>query len=421
MPRFNRLAKWLQWQETLHPRRIDLGLERVARVADRMGLRQPGPVTISVAGTNGKGSSIALLETILLQAGYSVCSYTSPHMLRYNERIRINGTEVSDTELCNAFDAVDTQRRQDSLTYFEFGTLAALRIIQDTAPAIRLLEVGLGGRLDAVNIIDADSALVTAIGIDHSNWLGNTREAIAREKAGIFRSGVAAVGSDPDPVNSLRETAITTGAHWYGLNEQFHYAINADDWHWSGPCTRHDSLPFPALPGDHQFNNAAGVLMVLESIRERFPVDRASIATGLQGVRLPGRCQFIEGTPGKVLDVAHNPQSARGLAEILRKRAATGSTYLVLGMLEDKDIGRFTEYLAPLVDYWCLAGLEAVRGLTSAALRARISQAINPASIACFPDVAAAVRHANHATGAGDRIVICGSFHTVAEAMAGDV
>ena len=421
MPRFNRLAEWLQWQETLHPRRIDLGLERVARVADRMGLRQPGPLAITIAGTNGKGSSIALLETILLQAGYSVCSYTSPHLLRYNERIRINGTEVSDTELCNAFDAVDTWRRQDSLTYFEFGTLAALRIIRDTAPDIRLLEVGLGGRLDAVNIIDADSTLVTAIGIDHSNWLGNTREAIAREKAGIFRSGVPAVSSDPDPVNSLRETAHTTGARWYGLNEQFHYVINAADWHWTGPCTRYESLPCPALPGDHQFNNAAGALMVLESIRERFPVDRAAIASGLQGVRLAGRCQFIAGTPEKVLDVAHNPQSARSLAETLRKRAATGSTWLVLGMLEDKDVGRFTECLAPLVDYWCLAGLEAVRGLTSAALRERISHAINPASIACFPDVATATRHANHAADAGDRIVICGSFHTVAEAMAGDV
>lgn len=421
MPRFNRLAEWLQWQETLHPRRIDLGLERVARVADRMGLRQPGPLTISVAGTNGKGSSIALLETILLQAGYSVCSYTSPHLLRYNERIRVNGTEVSDTELCTAFDAVDSRRRQDSLSYFEFGTLAALRIIQDTAPAIRLLEVGLGGRLDAVNIIDPDVALVTAIGIDHIEWLGNTRAAIAREKAGIFRSGVPAVSSDPDPVTSLRETALATGARWYGLNEQFHYVVTADGWHWTGPCTQYDSLPHPALPGNHQFNNAAGVLMVLESIRESHPVDRASIASGLQDVRLPGRCQIIAGTPGKVLDVAHNPQSARVLAETLRKRAASGSTYLVLGMLEDKDIGRFTEYLAPVVDYWCLAGLEAVRGLTSAALRARISHTINPANIACFPDVAAAIRHANHAASAGDRIVICGSFHTVAEAMAGDV
>lgn len=421
MPRFNRLAEWLQWQETLHPRRIDLGLERVARVAARMGLLQPGPVTITVAGTNGKGSSIALLETIFIRAGCRVCSYTSPHLLRYNERLRINGTEVSDAEWCAAFDAVDTGRRQDSLSYFEFGTLAALKIIQDTAPDIRLLEVGLGGRLDAVNIIDPDSALVTSIGIDHSKWLGNTRADIAREKAGIFRSGIPAVSSDPDPVNSLREAALTTGACWYGLNEQFHYEINAADWRWTGPGTQYDALPFPALPGDHQFNNAAGVLMVLESIRERLPVDRTAIASGLQDIRLPGRCQFVAGHPEKVLDVAHNPQSARALAETLRSHAASGSTWVILGMLEDKDIDRFTKYLAPLVDHWCLAGLEAERGLTSAALRAGISQAVNPASIACFPDVAAAVSHANHAAAADDRLVVCGSFHTVAEAMAADV
>jgi dihydrofolate synthase/folylpolyglutamate synthase len=421
MPRFKRLAEWLQWQESLHPRQIDLGLERVARVAARMGLCQPRALTITVAGTNGKGSSIALLETILLRAGYQVCSYTSPHLLRYNERIRINGSEVSDTELCSAFDAVDTQRRQDSLSYFEFGTLAALRIMQDKAPDIMLLEVGMGGRLDAVNIIDPDSVLVTSIGIDHVEWLGNSRAAIAREKAGIFRSGVPAISSDPDPVSDLRECAITTGARWYGLNEQFHYSVSADDWHWSGPCTQHAALPFPALPGDHQFNNAAGVLMVLESIREGFPVNSASITSGLQEAGLPGRCQFIPGHPGKVLDVAHNPQGARRLAEVLVNNAVTGNTWVVLGMLEDKDIEGFTEYLAPVADYWCLAGLETARGLTAAALSARASHAINPSSISCFPDVAAAIRHANHVARTGDRIVICGSFHTVAEAMAGAV
>ncbi|MFV1972127.1 MAG: bifunctional tetrahydrofolate synthase/dihydrofolate synthase [Thiohalobacterales bacterium] len=421
MPRFNRLAEWLQWQESLHPRSIDLGLDRVARVAQRMELRQPGPFTITVAGTNGKGSSIAMLEAMLLRAGYSVCSYTSPHLLRYNERIRINGTEVSDTELCSAFDAVDTRRHQDSLTCFEFGTLAALGIIQDRAPDISLLEVGLGGRLDAVNIIDPDIALVTAIGIDHVVWLGNSRAAIAREKAGIFRSSVPAVSSDPDPVDSLGEAARKTGARWYGLNEQYHYVINTKDWNWTGPCTQHDSLPVPVLPGDYQFDNAAGVLMVLELIRERYPVDRGSIDSGLQEVRLPGRCQFTGGAPETVLDVAHNPQGARGLVAVLRNRPVTGNTWVVLGMLEDKDVAGFTEYLAPVADHWCLAGLEAERGLTAAALGARVSDAINPAVIACFPDVTAALGHASRAAGTGDRVVVCGSFHTVAEAMAGTV
>jgi dihydrofolate synthase/folylpolyglutamate synthase len=323
--------------------------------------------------------------------------------------------------LCSAFDAVDTRRGQDSLTYFEFGTLAALRIIEDRAPAIRLLEVGLGGRLDAVNIIDPDIALVTAIGIDHIAWLGNSRTAIAREKAGIFRSGVPAVSSDPDPVDSLPEAARKTGARWYGLNEQYHYVINTSDWNWTGPCTQHDSLPFAALPGDYQFDNAAGALMALELIRERFPVDRASIDRGLQEVQLPGRCQFTGGNPETVLDVAHNPQGARGLAAVLRKHPVTGNTWVVLGMLEDKDVTGFTEYLAPVASHWCLAGLETERGLTPDALRTRLSVAINPAVIACFPDVTAALGHVSRAARAGDRVVVCGSFHTVAEAMAGAV
>lgn len=421
MSRFQRLDDWLHWQESLHPRSIDLGLERVARVAERLELRQPGPFTITVAGTNGKGSSIALLEAILLRAGYRVCSYTSPHLLRYNERIRVNGTAVSDADLCAAFDTVDARRGNDTLTYFEFGTLAALGIIRDRAPDIRLLEVGLGGRLDAVNIIDPDIALVTAIGIDHVAWLGNSRSVIAREKAGIFRNRVPAVSSDPDPVDSLREAASETGAHWYGLNEQYHYTSKSGTWSWTGPCTQHEALPVPALPGDYQLDNAAGVLMVLELIRQRFPVHRDSIDHGLQEVQLPGRCQFTGGTPETVLDVAHNPQGARGLAAALGKHPVTGSTWVVLGMLEDKDIGSFTEPLAPVADHWCLAGLADGRGLSSAALRDQLNPAIKPEDIACFPDVATALWHVRQAAGATDRIVVCGSFHTVAEAMTGAV
>jgi len=421
MPRFNHLAEWLHWQETLHPRAIDLGLDRVAAIADRLGLRQPRALTVTVAGTNGKGSSIAMLESILLQAGYRVCSYTSPHLLRYNERIRLGGTEVSNAALCHAFAAIDKHRGQDTLTYFEFGTLAALLVIQSEAPDIMLLEVGLGGRLDAVNIIDPDIALLTAIGIDHAYWLGNDRETIGREKAGIMRRNIPAISSDSKPLHSVRDSARTAGAVWYGLNEQFHYEINADDWCWTGPQSHYASLPFPALPGAHQFHNAAGVLMVLEAFRERLPVDTDAVVKGLQGTGLPGRCQFVPGNPETVLDVAHNPQSARCLAKTLRNRAVPGTTHMVLGMLEDKDIGQFTEHLAPVADYWCLAGLETARGLTSAALRSQLSHAIDPHRIACFPNVAAAMRYANQACDAGDRVVICGSFHTVAEAMGGVV
>jgi len=419
MPRFHTLADWLQWQETLHPQAIDLGLERVAAVAHQMGVQQPPnqSLTITVAGTNGKGSTISLLESVLLAAGYSVGSYTSPHLLHYNERIRINGRAVGDTELCDAFEIIDSMRNRQSLTYFEFGTLAALRIMHEAQPDVILLEVGLGGRLDAVNIIDTDIAMVTAIGIDHVRWLGVDRDTIAREKAGIFRKGKPAICSDTEPPVSLRETADSVWADWYCLEDRFHFKYNDEVWHWSGPGKNYDSLPFPALAGTHQLRNAAGVLMALELVQDRLPVERNAIEQGFRGVALPGRCQFLAGVRETVLDVAHNPQSSLQLAEVLEQRPEPGATYAVLGMLEDKDIARYTENLAAVVDYWCLAGLEAARGLASGDLQRRISACIDPDRVTCFPDVATAVRHATRASAAGDRIVICGSFHTVAESM----
>ena len=421
MPKFHTLADWLRWQETLHPREIDLGLERVTAVADRMGVRQLRAQTITVAGTNGKGSTIALLESILLAAGYNVASYTSPHLLRYNERIRINGRAVDDADLCKAFETIDSLRKPHSLTYFEFGTLAALSIVQREQPDFVLLEAGLGGRLDAVNAVDADIAIITAIGIDHVRWLGADRDTIAMEKAGILRTGKPVVCSDPEPPKSLRKAAATVGADWYGLDEQFHFKRDDDVWHWSGPGIQYESLPPPALTGTHQLRNAAGVLMTLELLQDRFPVGRKAVEQGFQSVVLSGRCQFLPGARETVLDVAHNPQSAIQLAEVLEQQPTAGTTYAVLGMLEDKDIGQYTENLAAVVDHWYLAGLGTARGLASSELRRRISACINPDRVNCFPDVAAAVRHATSASSAGDRIVICGSFHTVAEAMSSAV
>ncbi|MGB5304909.1 MAG: bifunctional tetrahydrofolate synthase/dihydrofolate synthase [Gammaproteobacteria bacterium] len=415
-PRFNSLFAWLTWQETLHPSKIDLGLERIAAVAGRMGLLNPSCAVITIAGTNGKGSSVAMLDAICRAAGYRVGSYTSPHIHRYNERIRINGEPAADDALCTAFHAIDIARAGETLSYFEFGTLAALALFHAAAPDLILLEVGMGGRLDAVNIIDPDVALVSSIGIDHTAWLGSDREAIGREKAGIFRSGRPAICADPDPPSSLRDAAARIGARWFCLGDHFDYEVGTVSWSWHGPGLCHADLPMPALGGAHQFNNAAGVLMALAGLAERLPVPRAAIVQGLQEVVLPARCQYIHGETDFVLDVAHNPDSAVRLLSVLQDRPCHGQTYIVLGMLEDKDVGAFARALQPAADHWYLGGLDVDRGLAVDVLQERILQAGILTGIRCFPSVAAACRQARVDAVAGDRIVICGSFFAVAEA-----
>jgi dihydrofolate synthase/folylpolyglutamate synthase len=418
MPRFTSLPDWLAWQEGLHPKKIDLGLERVAGVAQRLQLQDMQPVVVTVAGTNGKGSSIAMLESILLQAGYRVGAYTSPHLLRYNERIRIDGAAIDDASLCTAFAAIDEVRGDTSLSYFEFGTLAALWLFGQSAPDIVLLEVGLGGRLDAVNIVDADVALVTAVDIDHSEWLGNDRETIGREKAGIFRRGRPAVCADPDAPASLRQVAAEREAVWYGLGEQFHILRGAGSWQWRGPRTRLDDLPQPALPGEHQLHNAAGVLMVIECLQHELPVSVAAIRAGLAGTALPGRCQLMPGPVELLLDVSHNPHGAAALARLLDTRPCKGQTHLVIGMLADKDVDATLAALAPVIDHWYLAGLDQPRGLDADDLRQHAAKLPEAAAARCFADVATALRQALATAVAGDRVVVCGSFHTVADAMA---
>ncbi|MCK5382571.1 MAG: bifunctional tetrahydrofolate synthase/dihydrofolate synthase [Gammaproteobacteria bacterium] len=421
MPRFNTLADWLAWQETLHPQKIDLGLERVATVAERLQLLQPDFTVVTVAGTNGKGSSVAMLESVLLAADYRTGCYTSPHLHRYNERIRIGGQEVDDASLCSAFADVDEARGSVSLSYFEFGTLAALLLFSRASLDVAVLEVGLGGRLDAVNVLDSDVALITSIDIDHSAWLGIDRETIGREKAGILRAGRPAVCSDANPPHSIENRARELGAHWFCLGAQFSYRSTATAWSWQGTSSAYQDLPLPALTGQHQLDNAAGVLMVLEAVADELPVSRTAIEQGLQTVNLTGRCQILSGAVELIFDVAHNVASARRLARVLLDRPVSGATYLVLGMLDDKDIAEFTAALADSVDYWYLATLGSDRGLTASVLRDRMCCPKAEKNTRCFPDAARAFQQAKIEAVRGDRIVVSGSFMTVAEALASHV
>jgi dihydrofolate synthase/folylpolyglutamate synthase len=418
MPRFHSLPDWLDWQQGLHPKKIDLGLERVASVAGRMGVLQPEQTVITVAGTNGKGSSVAFLESILSAAGYRVGAYSSPHLFRYNERIRIHGRDVDDDALCNAFAAVDEARGVTTLSYFEFGTLAALYLFSQASLDIIVLEVGLGGRLDAVNIIDPVISLVTSIGIDHSAWLGDDRELIGREKAGIFRTQRAAICSDPIPPVSLEKYAHEIMADWYCLGQAYSFKPDGTGWAWQGGSSIHESLPCPSLPGEHQLENAAGVLMVLELLNSRHPVSRTAIEQGLQSVGLPGRCQIVAGPVEQVFDVSHNTDSVACLVRLLEDRPCAGRTRVVLGMLDDKEAGEFARRLAPIVHDWYIAGLDVERGLSAQALQTRLEAAGFTAKNRIFPDVAAAWRAAHMDSEEGDRIVVCGSFFTVAEALA---
>lgn len=412
--RFHTLADWLAWQETLHPKAIDLGLERVRAVAERLGLLAPAHLVITVAGTNGKGSSVALLEAILACAGLRVGAYTSPHLWRYNERIRIDRKAVGDADIVAAFDRIDSARGDISLSYFEFGTLAALDLFARAQRDVVLLEVGLGGRLDAVNILDADCALVTGIGIDHVEWLGPDRESIGREKAGIFRAGRPAVCSDPQPPASVRETARILGADWFGLGEQYSYERMDGGWTWWGGGVRLESLPLPALPGPFQLQNAAGVLMALRTLGARVPVTLAAIRDGLVQVRIAGRFQVVPGAMEEIYDVAHNPHGAQALAAALAARPCAGRTLAVCAMLADKDAAGVAAALAGQVQAWFLAGLDEARGQSADALAARMHLPVEPH---CCADPAAALNAARTAARPGDRIVVFGSFHTIAELL----
>jgi len=407
------LQDWLSWLEAGRGEHIDLGLERCVEVAARLGLPRPAPVVVTVAGTNGKGSSVALLSTIWRGAGYRVGAYTSPHLLRYNERIRIDGVAVDDARITSAFARIEAARQSVALTYFEFGTLAALSIFAEAGLDVVVLEVGLGGRLDAVNIVDADVALIAAIGLDHEDWLGTSREQIATEKAGIMRSGRVAVCSDNDLPHTLLAHATRCGALPAVLGVDFSFEDEGQDWTWWSGEQVLDHLPYPALSGAHQLRNAAGVLKVVDVLKPRLPVDAAQIAEGLRSVTLPGRFHRITRALDYVIDVAHNPQAAEIFTATLATMPRVPRTHALIGMLKTKNHRGFLTPLLPHVQQWHFATLGGVNGARAEELAACLRELAPRASAHCHDNVAAA--HGAILAGAqpGDRVLVLGSFLTV--------
>ena len=416
-PRFACLDDWLAWQESLHFTAIELGLDRCNRVAQRMGLLELDSRIISISGTNGKGSSAAMLDSILRTSGYRVGAYTSPHLTRYNERICIDGIQATDEQLCRSFDRIDRARGDISLTYFEFGTLAALDIFRRAQLDIVILEVGLGGRLDAVNILDADVALVVTIDLDHEKWLGYTREAIGREKAGIFRRRRPAICSDPDAPASVAACARETGAEFYQAGRDFSCTINSDTWTWNSPGAVYETLPKPGVNNDRQVQNAAGVLMALETLAGDFPVSLDTVRACLRDFRLAGRFQVIPGKNPCILDVAHNRQAVSALVENLGKFPSVGETHVVLGMLKDKNHGAVFEKLAEVADHWYLAELQQDRAASVTELTGALARHADLEKVGQFRTVRDALAEAGSRTRIGDRIIVTGSFVTVGAAL----
>jgi dihydrofolate synthase/folylpolyglutamate synthase len=418
------LTEWLAKLETMHPKAIDMGLARVAQVKERMGITFACPV-ITVGGTNGKGSTCAMLESILLQAGYRVGLYTSPHLIHFNERARINGEAVSDDALVESFEAVEAQRGDISLTYFEFTTLAILRLFAQAGLDAVILEVGLGGRLDAVNVIDADVAIVTSVDIDHTEYLGNTREEIGFEKAGTFRAGRAAICGDPVPPVSLVQHAQAIGADLWLLGRDFNYMGDKLQWNFAGRNQRRNALGYPALRGANQLLNAAAALAALEVLRNRLPVGAQEVRNGLVMVDLPGRFQVLPGRPTVILDVAHNPHAAATLAQNLDNMGFHPYTYAVFGAMQDKDIDGVIAQLKDRVDHWCVTDLPLPRAASAEFLKKKLLEAgITPdnkaggeKTIDVFASPAEAFANALSRAGENDRIAAFGSFLTVAGVM----
>ncbi|WP_332744884.1 bifunctional tetrahydrofolate synthase/dihydrofolate synthase [Hydrogenophaga sp.] len=419
------LPEWLAHAERLHPVTIDMGLERVQRVAQRMDLALTCPV-ITVAGTNGKGSTCAMLEAVYTQSGYRTGVYTSPHLVHFEERCRVAGEPVATEELLPAFAEVEVARKgqggdeEISLSYFEFTTLAILRTLSRSGLDVAILEVGLGGRLDAVNIIDADCAVITCIALDHMALLGNDRETIGFEKAGIMRTGRPVVVSDPVPPQSVLDRALEIGAELWRIGKDFHFAGDQQQWGWamhpSHGGRRYAGLAYPALRGANQLVNASGVLGALEALRSKLPVTAQAVRNGLALVELPGRFQIVPGTPTLVLDVAHNPHSVAALTENLDAMGYYPTTHAVFGAMADKDLGAMIERIAPLIDRWHLTDLPLPRASTAATLAETLKA--HPATAKCtvagchanpMEALQAAVSHADPA----DRIVVFGSFFTV--------
>jgi dihydrofolate synthase / folylpolyglutamate synthase len=416
---FDTLPAWLNHLENRNREPIVLGLDRVHVLRRRLGL-DPGFPLITVGGTNGKGSTCAYLESVLIYAGYKVGCYTSPHLLRYNERVRIAGEESADSDLCQAFSAVEAARDGIPLTYFEQGTLAAMWLFQRAGVDVAVLEVGLGGRLDAVNVWDADCSVVTSVDLDHQNFLGDTRESIGFEKAGIFRAGQPAICGDANPPCSLLAHAREVGADLLRLGEEIRVEIGESNWTCRITCSAAKGI-FPALPrlamsGRHQYSNAACAVAALSSLRDNLPIAMNAIRMGLGAARQPGRFQIIGQQPLRILDVAHNPHAAQALADNLADLPPTGKIIAVFAMLADKDVDGVVAPLKSRIHHWHVAGLDMPRGLDGAALAEHLD------AIGCrvtrHECVGDAWRAACREAASADTIISFGSFHTVAGVMA---
>ena len=419
----NSLDSWLAHCERLHPKNIDMGLDRVRVVADRLKLHFDGPV-ITVAGTNGKGSTCAMLEACLLQAGYRTGVYTSPHLVHFQERCRIHGETVQPDDLVPHFARVEAARTQDgdevSLTYFEFTTLAILSLMAASKLEVAILEVGLGGRLDAVNVIDADCAVITSIDLDHMEFLGNDRETIGREKAGIMRTGRAVIVSDPVPPQSVLDHALEIGADLWQFGKDFNFTGDKQQWGWAGRGRRYSGLAYPALRGANQLVNASGVLAALEALRTRMPVTAQAIRNGLAMVELPGRFQIVPGQPALVLDVAHNPHAVAALTANLDAMGFYPTTHAVFGAMADKDLAPMLARLGPLVDRWYFCDLPTPRAASAEQLQVKwqATQTRKDVQTSTYANPQAALQAAVAAADPTDRIVVFGSFFTVGGVLA---
>ncbi len=403
------LATWLCYLENLHSQAIELGLDRIKTVATRLDLLNPAPQVFTVAGTNGKGTTCRTLEAVLIAAGYRVGVYSSPHLVRYTERVRIQGQELSEAEHCQSFALLEAGRGDVSLTYFEYGTLSALQLFKQSALDVVILEVGLGGRLDATNIVDANVAVVTSIALDHTDWLGPDRESIGREKAGVFRGQRPAVVGELDMPVTIAEVAAEKGAQLHRVGQDWHYEVGSNSWSWrcDADGVSLENLPLPNVP----LANAATALAALHYSELKIAAD--SIHQGLQQASLPGRFQQVGESPRLILDVAHNPHAAGYLAGKLSDLPRQGGKVrAVIGMLLDKDIAGTLDCLKPQVDVWYCAPLEGPRGADVAALTEHLPEAFS------FTNVVSAWKQAMQDAESQDIVIVCGSFHTVAHVMA---
>ncbi|MFI3311518.1 bifunctional tetrahydrofolate synthase/dihydrofolate synthase [Ewingella allii] len=402
------LAAWLYYLENLHSQAIELGLKRVKAVAAKLDLLQPAPFVITVAGTNGKGTTCRTLEAILMAAGLRVGVYSSPHLVRYTERVRIQGEELPEQAHCQSFATLEAGRGDIPLTYFEYGTVSALQLFKHAKLDVVILEVGLGGRLDATNIVDANVAVVTSIALDHTDWLGSDRESIGREKAGVFRGQTPAVVGEPDMPQSIADVAAEKGSELYRVGENWRYAVEGDSWSWQAVEGKSlANLPMPNVP----LANAATALAALHF--SKLEVAEEAIRCGLQQAQLPGRFQTVSESPRLILDVAHNPHAAAYLAGRLSELPRNGGKVrAVVGMLHDKDIAGTLACLSPQIDFWYCAPLEGPRGASVEELSVHLTQAYQ------FTDVVSAWQQAMQDADSQDIVIVCGSFHTVAHVMA---